>query len=74
MDEQARDSMLTWEHEGIPPCAWTWSYFRLTFGVEFCMERGADGQQSLLFIAPQQDRAPTLTLGLRYIITPQDEL
>lgn len=66
--------LIAWEREGIPPSAWTWSQFRLTFGVDFHTERGADGQQSLLFIAPQQDRAPTLTVGLRYIITPQDEL
>lgn len=67
LDEQARASMVRWEEDGLPPTAWTWARYRLSFPVTFvCRGRASAYTTTGLAIAPARDAPGQVVLSFRY--------
>ena len=74
LDERGRESVVTWEQEGLPPTVWTWADCRLRFPVAFShLPKTTFANATQLAIAPRQDSKSRLTLTIRYILIPQVE-
>ena len=70
--EKARESLVAWEERGIPPTAFSFNLFRLGFPVAYgCEPREAAKETSALTIAPRHGGVGALSLGIRYVPTPQ---
>ncbi len=73
LDEHGRGRILAWEQEGLPPTVWTWARCRLRCPVTFATQpkHGAAGRTGLA-LAPRHAGRGSLTLGFRYVATPQE--
>lgn len=72
LDERGRESIVSWEQEGLPPTVWTWADCSLHFPVAFrLLPKTTFTNATQLAIAPRKDSKSKLTLTIRYILTPQ---
>lgn len=75
LDDHARQSLTTWEQEGIPPSAWTWARCRLRFPVVYGLEpKTTPADHTRLSIAPRKKGAVgSLSLTIRYLPSQGEE-
>lgn len=74
LDERGRESIVTWEQEGLPPTAWTWVDCSLHFPVAFTLlPKTTLANATQLAVAPRKDAQSRLKLTVRNILTPQAE-
>lgn len=74
LDERGRESIVTWEQEGLPPTVWTWADCSLHFPVAFrLLPKATLADATQLAVAPRKDAQIRLKLTVRYLLTPQAE-
>ena len=75
LDDRARESLISWEQDGIPPSAWNWAECRLRFPVMYELEaKTALADHTALSIAPcKKGAAGRVSLTIRYLPAPQEE-
>ena len=72
-DEVGRESILRWEHDGIPPAVWTVSDIRLSFPIAVALRpKASHAGRTTVALGPRPTSQGHLTLGFRYLLTPQD--
>jgi hypothetical protein len=72
-DEVGRESILRWEQNGIPPAVWTVSDIRLSFPIAVALRpKASHAGRTTVALAPRPESQGRLTLGFRYLLTPQD--
>ena len=70
--EKARQSLVAWEERGHPPTAFSFGLFRLGFPVAYgCVPKEAANETAAVTIAPRHGGAGGLSVGIRYVLTPQ---
>ena len=73
-DEVGRESILRWEQDGIPPDVWTVSDIRLSFPIAVALRpKASHAGRTTVALAPGSARQGHLTVGFRYLLTPQDD-
>jgi hypothetical protein len=73
LDDRGRDSIIRWQHDGIPPTVFTWTRCRLTLTValDWQPRQSAVGHTQLLVAAQHQSTA-SVSIGFRFLLRPQD--
>jgi len=71
LDEAGRDSFDAFDDSGVPPTVFTWSSCRLRFPVSLRLRpKRAAGQRTVAALT--RGASATVTLRLRYFMSPQD--
>jgi len=72
LDDRGRDSLESFDDNGVPPTVWTWSTVRLSLNAELGF-RGKKSAGDRTSVAARPGGTARISVSLRYFESPQGD-